>query len=102
VADLHFRMQTTEAKVASFLQIIVSMHAALFSDSAEVNEEEDQHSEPGQAELKQMRARKAPVELRTARKLISDGTTSQYTLRKSPGQEIFSPCRPVICQVSKF
>jgi hypothetical protein len=37
VADLHFRMQATEAKVASFLQIISSMHAALFPDPAKTS-----------------------------------------------------------------
>lgn len=53
VADLHFRMQATGAKVASFLQIIASMHAALFSDPVDVNEEEGQHEGPSQADMKQ-------------------------------------------------
>jgi hypothetical protein len=36
-------MQTTEAKVVNFLQIIVSLHAALFPDPVNDNVEEGQH-----------------------------------------------------------
>jgi hypothetical protein len=53
VADLHFRMQTTEAKVVSFLQIIVSLHAALFPDPVNDNEEEGQHRGLNQADRQQ-------------------------------------------------
>jgi hypothetical protein len=52
VADLHFRMEATEAKVANFLQILSSMHAALFPDPVEaspkgdpeVDKDEGQHN----------------------------------------------------------
>jgi hypothetical protein len=46
VADLHFRMQATEVKVASFLQIISSMHAALFPDPVNAMKNEGQHHGP--------------------------------------------------------
>jgi hypothetical protein len=35
VADLHFRLQATDEKVARFLQILSSMHEALSSDPVE-------------------------------------------------------------------
>jgi hypothetical protein len=53
VADLQFRMQSTEAKVTSFLHIIASMHAILNQDSAAVNEEEEQNRGPDQEDSKQ-------------------------------------------------
>jgi len=53
VVDLHFRMQTTDAKVASFLQIIASMHAALFLDPVDINEEESQHRGPSRVDMNQ-------------------------------------------------
>jgi hypothetical protein len=53
VADLHFRLQTTEAKVTSFLQIITSMHSALFPDPAEDGKEEGQQRRPTPASTSQ-------------------------------------------------
>jgi hypothetical protein len=37
VADLQYRIQATEAKVASFLQIISSMHEALFAEPVDTS-----------------------------------------------------------------
>jgi hypothetical protein len=41
VADLHYRVEATEAKVANFLQILASMHDALFPDPEEATPEGD-------------------------------------------------------------
>jgi len=49
VPDLHFRLQATEAKVTSFLQIISSMHSALFLDPAADVKEEGQQRRPAPA-----------------------------------------------------
>jgi hypothetical protein len=51
VADLHFRMQATEVKVASFLQIISSMHAALFPDPVEAVKNEGRHHVPSPVDI---------------------------------------------------
>jgi hypothetical protein len=41
VADLHYRVEATEVKVAEFLQILASMHDALFPDPEEASPEGD-------------------------------------------------------------
>jgi hypothetical protein len=54
VADLHHRVKATEIKVANFLQILASMHDAMFLDSEEeaidgdpaAEGDDDQHPEP--------------------------------------------------------
>jgi hypothetical protein len=38
---LHYRVEATEIKVANFLQILASMHDALFPDSEEESAEGD-------------------------------------------------------------
>jgi hypothetical protein len=53
VADLQFRMQTTETKVASFLHIIASMQRALLSDPVAVHKGEEQNRGPAQADMQQ-------------------------------------------------
>jgi len=41
VADLHYRVEVTEIKVANFLQILASLHDALFPNSEEESEDGD-------------------------------------------------------------
>jgi hypothetical protein len=41
VADLHYRVEATEVKVAEFLQILASMHDALIPDPEEASPEGD-------------------------------------------------------------
>jgi hypothetical protein len=41
VTDLNYRLQATDAKVASFLRIILSLHEALLSESDETSSMKD-------------------------------------------------------------
>jgi hypothetical protein len=80
VADLHFRIQATDVKVASFLQILSSMHAALFPDPVEADKDEGQHNKPSPVDIsRQKEAREDDTEgaerSKEAGKQWSDETT---------------------------
>jgi hypothetical protein len=52
VADLQYRIQATEVKVASFLQILSSMHEALFSDPVDTSPKENPEADKEEAQDK--------------------------------------------------
>jgi hypothetical protein len=112
VVDLNYRLQATDAKVASFLKILSSLHESLLSDSADTSPMEDPEAAKGENQRREpspeekdgsrKRARMTSRELSATRRVASNGTMARRILRKNPGQEIFTPRGPATCQVFKL
>ena len=85
MADLQFRLQDTDEKVALFLQTLSSMHESFSSDSAEVTLMEEPSAAPGEGHDKVQRSAKmeweqdgrdiSVVEMESARKPMQNTTT---------------------------
>jgi hypothetical protein len=109
VADLNYRLQATDEKVASCLQLLSSMQAALTSDPVEAMPREapaaatDEGPNKAQRPVNRNRRRLSMEammkELRAARQRKNFGQTSQRTLKKSLGQGTSLPCGQAYCQV---
>jgi hypothetical protein len=109
---LHYRVEATEIKVANFLQILASMHDALFTDSEEesaegdpeVEGDDDQHpvtSPPGKSREEEMHEDNAKVAERNQKndEHWSDGTTY---IEEEPCPATLQPLGQATSQVSKF